>query len=195
MRLFSREYGEKRCIFIYEEFYEVSTPWGWFRLDEGAWRDYRAGKLWIGWVPGKPAAPAPAQEQDPLPPEVGAEALRLRDAAREDAFLLWQRRFPGARPCAPYKARMRTVPIGELALSVRSSNGLMRAGAADFGRLWEVMNREGGLRSVRNLGERSESEILRCFFNACYQLLRPGEQAAFWQQTLDESLESRGGEV
>ena len=28
-----------------DTYYEVSTNWGWFRLDEGAYRDYLAGKL------------------------------------------------------------------------------------------------------------------------------------------------------
>ena len=34
--------------------YEVHTHWGWFRLDEGAYTDYLAGKLWITRAPGKP---------------------------------------------------------------------------------------------------------------------------------------------
>ena len=32
--------------------YEVNTYWGWFRLDEGAYRDYLAGRLWICRTPG-----------------------------------------------------------------------------------------------------------------------------------------------
>ena len=58
---------------------------------------------------------------------------------------------------------MKDKPIDELALSVRSSNGLMRANAGTFGRLWELLSRETGLRSVRNLGAKSEAEIQKCF--------------------------------
>ena len=63
--------------------------------------------------------------------------------------------------------------------------GLMRAGAKSFGALRELLMRENGLRSVRNLGLKSEQEILHSFFNACYAMLRPGEQAMFWQGALD----------
>lgn len=35
----------------------------------------------------------------------------------------------------------------------------MRANAGTFGRLWDLMNRENGLRAVRNLGAKSEAEI------------------------------------
>ena len=37
-----------------DTWYEVKTHWGWFRLDEGAYRDYLQGKLWITWKPGRP---------------------------------------------------------------------------------------------------------------------------------------------
>ena len=79
-----------RCILIYENMYEVQTHWGWFRLDEGAYRDYLAGKLWITWTPGNLNLPA-RYEQDiqPLSPNVTAEAIRLRDtAAKRDSNLL-----------------------------------------------------------------------------------------------------------
>ena len=63
-----------------------------------------------------------------------------------------------------------------------------RAPTEDYlaGKLWITwMNRENGLRVVRNLGAKSEAEITRCFFDACYQLLTPGEQAIYWQRVLD----------
>jgi hypothetical protein len=44
---------------------------------------------------------------------------------------------------------------------------------------------ENGLRAVRNLGQKSEQEILHYFFNACYAMLRPSEQAVFWQGVLE----------
>ncbi len=87
----------------------------------------------------------------------------------------------------PYKTRMRNIPIDEMALTVRSSNGLMRAGASTFGKLWELMNQENGLRSVRNLGMKSESEIIRSFFAACYLQLSLSEQAVFWQKLINSS--------
>ncbi len=182
-----------RCIFINEEYYEVHTPWGWFRLDEGAYRDYLAGKLWIAWSPGKANAPGPIDEAaQALPPDVTEEAVRLRDAAaKRDVCLFLRERFPGVEVEIPYRARMKDVSIDEMALTMRSSNGLMRAGAKTFGALRELLLRENGLRSVRNLGQKSEQEILHGFFNVCYALLRPGEQAAFWQRVLDNE-DSRG---
>ncbi len=59
---------------------------------------------------------------------------------------------------------MKDIPIDEVLLTVRSSNGLMRAGAKTFGALHELLLRENGLRSVRNLGQKSEQEILHSFF-------------------------------
>ncbi len=82
---------------------------------------------------------------------------------------------------------MKDKPIDELALSVRSSNGLMRANAGTFGRLWELFSREGGLRSVRNLGAKSETEIQRCFLDGCYLALTLREQATYWQLMLNRN--------
>ena len=172
---------------LHEEFYDVHTYWGWFRLDEGAYRDYLDGNLWITWVPGKPNPPA-IQDQNThaLPPDVTEEAVLLRDAAaKRDTCFFLRERFPGAEVEIPYRVRMKDVPIDEMSLTVRSSNGLMRAGAKTFGALHELMLRENGLRAVRNLGQKSEQEILHNFFNACYAMLRPGEQAVFWQRVLE----------
>ena len=55
-----------RCIFISEEWFEVHTYWGWFRLDRGAYEDYVAGKLWITWVPGKRQAQVTASHAEDL---------------------------------------------------------------------------------------------------------------------------------
>ena len=76
-------------------------------------------------------------------------------------------------------------------LSVRSSNCLMRTGANTLGKLFDLMSGGQGLRSVRNLGAKSEREINQVFFATCYSLLSPGEQAAFWQRTLDAWREGR----
>lgn len=178
-----------RCIFIIEEYYDVKTYWGWFRLDRGAYEDYLAGKLWITWVPGKRQELIAASKEEPaLSPDVTEDALRLRDlSAKQGLYVTLQTAFPGAQVEIPYKQRMKNKPIEELALSVRSSNGLMRANAGTFGRLWDLMTREAGLRSVRNLGTKSEAEIRKSFFEACYQSLTSGEQAVFWQEVINSN--------
>lgn len=175
--------------FIFEESYEVKTHWGWFRLDEGAYRDYLQNKLWITWRPQSMSLPPnggePTAEQA-LPPSVTEEAVRLRDeAAKQDAYLFAKARFPGISAPIPFKPKMKMISINELSLSVRASNCLMRSGASTFGALYEIISSEAGLRSIRNLGLKSEEEIYHCFFAACYYLLTPGEKAQYWQKIVD----------
>ena len=180
-----------RCIFINEEWYEVHTYWGCFRLDRGAYQDYLAGKLWITWTPGKRPQQPTAAQAEPLPPDVTDAAIRLRDiAVKQGLYATLQAHYPGIQVEIPYKQRMRDKSIEELALSVRSSNGLMRANAGTFGRLWDLLNRENGLRQVRNLGAKSEAEIKHCFFDACYHFLTPGEQAVYWQRIINNNPEA-----
>lgn len=174
-----------RCIFIFEESYEVKTHWGWFRLDRGAYQDYLAGKLWVTWVPvGAMKRPIEKQIPPTLPADLSQEAVQLQErAARQGVFELLKELFLGEDVPIPYKSRMSNCTIEEMALSVRSSNGLMRAGAGTFGKLHALM-REKGLRSVRNLGQKSEREIIQSFFLACYGRLTPFEQARFWQELM-----------
>ena len=80
---------------------------------------------------------------------------------------------------------MSELAIDEMNLSVRSSNALMRANAKTFGRVREIIMMEDGLKKIRNLGIKSEREILRSFFTACYDHLSPTEQAVFWQKLID----------
>ena len=172
----------------YENYYEIKTCWGWFRLDERAYRDYLAGKLWICWAPRhlQRSDAEPSQPQT-LPPNISDDAVRLRELAVKKGFCpLLQELCGGEAVEVPYRSRMSRIKIEEMNLSVRSSNGLMRAGASTFGKLWELMGGEHGLRSVRNLGAKSEAEIRRCFLAACYAFLSPGEQAAFWQEILNK---------
>lgn len=172
---------------LLDESYEVRTHWGWFKLDRGAYEDYLSRKLWITWIPGKSKEQtAEHQKEDVLPPNVTDAAIRLRDlASRHGAYVTFQSAFPGVVVEIPFKQRMKDKPIDELALSVRSSNGLMRANAGTFALLWELLSRETGLRSVRNLRAKSEAEIQKCFFDGCYLSLSPAEQATYWQLMLN----------
>ena len=175
-----------------ELWYEVCTHWGWFRLDDGAYRDYLAGRLWITWKPGGGQQPVEAACREPLPRDISDEALRLRDMAeRYGIFDVLRRLMPGQQAPIPYKARMEGTSIEELNLSVRASNGLMRSGATTLGRLRQLIERQGGLRSVRNLGEKSEKEIMSSFFAACYRLMTAAEKAFYWQLVIDEAKSGR----
>lgn len=147
--------------------YRVQTHWGYFSLDEDSYQDYLAGKLWIIWKPGKTETPKPEAELTHL----SAEAIRLRESAHADAYSLLQVRFP-ATAITPYQKRMENVGIDELLLSVRSSNGLHGDGLDTLGGVMKIMEQEGGLRSVRNLGTKSEAEIRRHFINYCYSAVR-----------------------
>ncbi len=160
--------------------YRVQTHWGYFSLDEDSYQDYLAGKLWIIWKPGKTETPKPEAELTHL----SAEAIRLRESAQADAYSLLQVRFP-ATAITPYQKRMENVGIDELLLSVRSSNGLHGAGLDTLGGVMKIMEQEGGLRSVRNLGTKSEAEIRRHFINYCYGLLSEGEKGQYWQMIID----------
>ena len=80
--------------------YEVHTYWGWFRLDEGAYQDYLAGKLWITWVPGKSNQSHPVGS-DPV--HVSDEALKYRElAARSDAYTVCYQFFATGKAIVPY---------------------------------------------------------------------------------------------
>lgn len=161
--------------------YEVQTHWGWFRLDEGAYRDYLAGKLWICWVPGK--RPEPYTDPTALPVTVGKAAKALMERAE------WLGVIPVAKECCPTlevpipcKARMEDLGIEELPLSVRASNGLRRAGIHTYGQLKKVTGSESGLLTIRNLGMKSVLEIRAAFLGECYHRLLPVEKAEFWQR-------------
>lgn len=170
-----------------DTWYEVKTHWGWFRLDEGAYRDYLEGKLWITWKPGRPQQSQKIEGAEELiPTTVSEEAVQLRDkAGKYGVYNTLQQLIPGERLVLPYKQRMSNLSIEEMNLSVRASNGLMRAGASTFGKLQSLIDSEHGLRGVRNLGAKSEKEISVAFLSACYQQLNSTERAVFWQKVLD----------
>ena len=165
--------------------YKVQTRYGWFSLDEGSYRDYLSGKLqWIDWPPLKSKKQQDVQET--LPPDVSKQAIQLREAAAKTSVPDVLLQFPNA-PHAPYKDRMSDLDIYELNLSVRSSNGLMRAGIHTFGKLNTLMMSEGGILSIRNLGAKSVKEIRTAFIAECYSRLIPYEKAEFWQTVIDSN--------
>ena len=189
---FSGSTGKRGAFLLVDNQYKVQTKWGWMTLDEASYRDYLQGKLWINMAPrGERQATNTATPA--LPPNVSEEAVRLRDlAAKQGVYPLLQRLFPGGEVEVPYQTRMGKMGTEEMTLSVRSSNCLMRAGATTLGKLYDLMASAQGLRSVRNLGAKSEKEIWEVFFTTCYSQLTPGEQAAFWQRAMDGRNEKRG---
>ena len=100
---------------------------------------------------------------------------------------LLQTAFPYEAFALTFKRRMSDVEIYEMNLSVRASNGLMRAGAKTLGRVAELVALPNGLRSIRNLGTKSEKEILRSFVELCYEKLNYREKLEFWQKAITTS--------
>ena len=166
----------------------VKTELGTFSLDDAAYAAYLEGKLWINWGIGRRKREKASAVGKPFAPlNVSDEAIRLRDAAaRQDVYSFLQQQFPGREVPVPYRERMSELAIDEMNLSVRSSNALMRANARTFGRVKEITMMEDGLKKIRNLGIKSEREILRNFFSACYYQLSPAEQAVFWQKVIEQ---------
>ena len=170
------DYGKK---------YSVSTQWGSFLLDEGAYRDYLQGKLWISWTPDRNRNTEKPKVLD-APPDVTAAAIALRERAKHagagelcDAQGL-------KKPDAPYRDYMAGIGIEEMNLTVRAYNGLMRAGAATLGALFALITSEEGLKKVRNIGAKSIKEIEEAFFQETYNRLTNYEKAEFWQTLLNE---------
>ena len=111
--------------------YIVKTRWGTFSLDEGAYKDYLNGKLWICWDPTKPVK-AHSTFGEGLPPNVSQQALTLRSLADKVGVLDVLRDLGVQNIIVPYSPRLSDLSIGEMNLTVRSSNGLMRANAGTF---------------------------------------------------------------
>ena len=118
--------------------------------------------------------------------QITPEAVRFRELSQQrDVYLMLQLYCPGRQVGLPYREHMRDIPIDEMNLSVRSSNALMRSNARTFGGVMDLMLQENGLKKVRNLGVKSEREIVRSFFCSCYYRLSQNEQTAFWQKVID----------
>ena len=163
--------------------YKVQTRYGWFSLDEGSYRDYLAGKLtWINWPPLRDTSKT--LKEEPIPPDVSEKAIELRDKAAKVGITDVLQNFPNTS-LTPCKKRIHNLPIYEMNLSVRSGNGLMRAGVQTFGQLDRLIRSEHGIESVRNLGVKSAKEIRETFLLACYDQLLPYKKAEYWQEVLD----------
>ena len=121
--------------------YEVSTQWGSIRLDEQSYQDYLDGRSWLSSafdVMG--TAKTRAATVEACPRDISRQAISYRSEA--DKAGVWetvQHGFPGMAVQIPYRRRMSDIGIDELNLSVRASNGLMRAGIDTLGKLNEMM--------------------------------------------------------
>lgn len=164
--------------------YVVTTHWGTFSLDEGAYQDYLAGKLWICWTPGKSTQPQNTTSGY-IPPNVTDRAVSLREQADKAGVLATLHQLGIHDALVPYSSRLADLCIDEMNLTVRSSNGLKRANIHTFGTLKEILADESGLLNIRNIGQKSIKEIKQLFFEECYARLLPYEKAHYWQEILD----------
>ncbi len=90
---------------MYTEQHIVRTRLGTFCLDDASYADYLAGKLWISWgTQSRAERKTPAKPHVPV--NVSEEAIRLRDAARQDVYHFLQETFPGRQIPVPYRERM-----------------------------------------------------------------------------------------
>ena len=167
--------------------YEVQTKYGWFSLDEASYRDYLAGKLWITWPPEKLII---KNVEDDAPKNISKAALELRELANSNGvYETLTAHCENTAEVIPNLSRLAKLSIDELCLSVRASNGLMRAGISTFGKLATVLNQENGLFSIRNLGIKSEREIRTAYVEECYLRMLPYEKAEYWQSVLERNKE------
>ena len=173
-----------------ETMYEITTQWGKFKLDERSYQDYLDGRSWL-CTAFDPMKPKHSQQTrvEVCPHNVSQRALELRDAAAKTSVgETIQRNFPDSAVKIPYRSRMAETGIDELSLSVRASNGLMRAGVSTLGKLNDTMRSESGISGIRNLGVKSVKEISRAFLVFAYSQLSPAEKAEYWQRMIDNDL-------
>ena len=79
--------------------------------------------------------------------------------------------------------------IEELVLSVRSYNALRRANVSTLGDLIERLN-EGGLKSIRNLGAKSYSEIQTKMLVYGFERLSEREKSEFFYNLVENNIAS-----
>ena len=135
-----------------EAVYEVSTQWGSIRLDEQSYQDYLDGRSWLSSASDVKGTAKTTAAVEECPRDISRQAINLRGEA--DKAGVWetvQHGFPGMAVQIPYRRRMSDIGIDELNLSVRASNGLMRAGIDTLGKLNEMMKTDRGIAGIRNL--------------------------------------------
>ena len=165
--------------------YVVTTRWGTFSLDEGSYRDYLEGRHWICWNSDNTETIMPKGNAY-VPPNVSAQAVALRDRADRDGIIETLKHLGLREAIVPYTDRLVDLSIDEMNLTVRARNGLMRANVTTLGRLRDLLAKENGILSIRNLGQKSAREIKHAFFEECYARLPPHEKAQYWQEMLDK---------
>ena len=156
-----------------EAVYEVSTQWGSIRLDEQSYQDYLDGRSWLSSASDVKGTAKTTAAVEECPRDISRQAINLRGEA--DKAGVWetvQHGFPGMAVQIPYRRRMSDIGIDELNLSVRASNGLMRAGIDTLGKLNEMMKTDRGIAGIRNLGTKSVKEIGRAFL--CWETVQHG---------------------
>ena len=176
-----------------ETMYEITTQWGKFKLDERSYQDYLDGRSWLcaAFEPIKPKHSQQTQVEVCLH-NVSQRAIELREAAAKTGVgETIQSNFPDSAVRIPYRRRMSETGIYEMNLSVRASNGLMRAGVNTLGKLNDTMQTESGVAGIRNLGAKSVKEIIGAFLLFTYSQLSPAERAEYWQRMIDN--DSRRG--
>ena len=146
-------------------------------------QDYLAGRLLICWNPEKTEPQASANF---VPVNVTERAVRLRDQAEKTGILPALRELGVHEATVPYDHRFASLSIDEMNLTVRSANGLKRAGIHTFRDLKEILEMEEGLSHIRNIGVESIREIKEQFFTECYVRLLPYEKAQYWQEVLED---------
>ncbi len=77
--------------------------------------------------------------------------------------------------------------IDELNLTVRSRNGLMRAGTDTIGKVAELIMNDDGLSKVRNLGRKSVAEIKTAILTEGYKQLDSKARLIFWNDFIDRN--------
>lgn len=172
-----------------ETMYEITTQWGKVRLDERSYRDYLNGRSWLSTT-FDPMAPVSSQmtQAAECPRNVSQQAIELRETATKIGVEeTAQKHFPNSAVKIPYRRRMAETGIDELSLSVRASNGLMRAGVNTLDKLNDAMQTEHGIGGIRNLGQKSVKEIGRAFLIFTYSQLSPAERAEYWQRKIDDT--------
>ena len=117
--------------------------------------------------------------------QITSTAIHLKDEAeKHGAYFVLQSNYPGRTVLFPYYGRMAGLTVEEMNLSVRASNALKRCGAMTMGRVAELIGSDS-LKTIRNLGIKSEKEIIRSFFTLCYENMTTDERLDFWQSIVE----------